>query len=159
MNNKQYESVCNLKAYLVDTSTRTLYYVPIIGCWEKFVAGFDNLELLKSRAMAVGVNLIAGRLQGKIRELVGLLTHTNENSSDKRKRGADIFSGLITGATTYAGVLYFADVSIKEALEAIPFAVGFTTLTGRSYGKFNDKYRKKFGLTPVFDKVKPEAGR
>ena len=48
---RAYESVVSVKGYLVDTSARILFYVPAIGVWEKFVAGMENDEVLKSRVL------------------------------------------------------------------------------------------------------------
>jgi len=81
---KKYESLSSVKAYLVDTSARILFYVPIVGVWEKFAAGMDNEEVLKSRSGAVLVNLFVGRLHGKVREAISYLTRTKLDCIDGR---------------------------------------------------------------------------
>ncbi len=135
---KKYESLASAKAYLVDTSARILFYVPPIALYEKYVAGLDNEQVLKSRVSAVAINLIFGRLHGKVREYIGHVTHTDENSSKAKKLMADTLSGFIIGGTSYAAVLGIAGATLEQALVAMPFAVGFTTFTGRPFGKFLD---------------------
>jgi len=150
---KKYEPITSFKGYMVDTSARILFYVPLIGLWEKFVADFDNMEVLKSRSYAVAVNLVFGRAHGKVRELVSYITKTNDDSSKKIKFWADTLSGFIIGGTSYALVLYLVDVSWKEALVASPFALTYTTFGGWPFGKFNDWYRQKFGMKSVYNKI------
>ncbi len=139
--------------YLVDTSSRILFYVPAIGIWEKFVAGMENPEVLKSRGMAFLINSIGvGKLHTVCRKYLAKITKTDENSSKKRKRLVDFASGFIVGLSSYGVVLHFAGVSLKEAIVAAPFAIGFTCLSGNSYGKFNDWYRQKFNYPPILNK-------
>ena len=45
---KKYESLHSVKAYCVDTSARILFYVPLLGLYEKYMADFDNEQLIKS---------------------------------------------------------------------------------------------------------------
>ena len=151
---KQYEPITSKKAWLVDTSSRILFYVPIIGVWEKFVADMENEEVLKSRLLATGLNFVIGRYHGKVREGLGYLTKTDENSSKKRKIAVDTLAGLAVGATTYPLVLGAAGVSLEEGLVALPFVLIYTTTTGRPFGKFQDFWRKLFGTTPIYDKTK-----
>ncbi len=149
---KEYESLASAKAYLVDTSARILFYMPPIALYEKYVAGLDDEQVLKTRASAVAINLIFGRLHGKVREYVGRIIHTDENSSKTRKFMADTLSGFIIGGTISSAVLYIADVTLEQGLVVTPFAVGYTTFTGRPFGKFLDWYRNKWGITPVYEK-------
>lgn len=139
--------------YLVDTSSRILFYVPAIGVWEKFVVGMENEEVLKSRGMAVLINAVGvGKLHTLCREYLAKLTKTDQNSSIRRKQIVDFVSGLIVGLLSYSAVLYLADVSLSEGLTATPFAMAFTCLSGNLYGKFNDWYRQKFNYSPILNK-------
>jgi len=147
---KEYEKAVNVKAWLVDTSARILFYVPIMGVWEKYVAGLENPELLKSRASAVAINLIFGRMHGKVREYVSKVTRTDETSSKKRKFLADSLSGFIIGITSYAPVLLVANVSLEEAVVAMPFAIALGAFSGRPYGAYHDWYRHLWKMTPVY---------
>lgn len=149
---KSYESLASVKAYLVDTSARILFYVPPLALYEKYVAGLDDEQVLTSRVSAVALNLVFGRLHGKVREYVSLVTHTNEESSKSKKFMADTLSGFIIGGTSYVAVLGIAGPTLEQALIAMPFAVGLTTFTGRPFGKFLDWYRNKWGITPVYEK-------
>ena len=151
---KKYEPIGSTKAFLIDTSARILFYVPVIGVWEKYVAGMENEEVLKSRLSAVALNFVIGRVHGKIREFFSYITKTDENSSKLRKVVVDTAAGFIVGVSSYAAVLYASGASLDEALVAIPFAVGLTTVTGRPFGKFLDVYRKFWGTTPVYEKEK-----
>jgi hypothetical protein len=146
-------SKTKLGEYLVDTSSRILFYVPTIGVWEKFVAGMENEEVLKSRGMAVLVNAVGvGKLHTLCRKYLAKLTKTDENSSPRRKSVVDFASGLIVGLSSYSAVLYLADVSLQEGLTAMPFAMAFTCLSGNIYGRFNDWYRQKFNFPPILNK-------
>ena len=149
---KSYESVTSVRGYLVDTSGRILFYVPAIGVWEKFVAGMENEEVLKSRAGAVLLNFFFGRLHGKIREWLGCLTRTGEDSSRLRKLVVDTASSTLVGLTSYSTVLYFSGASVDEAIVALPFGLLFTSSTGRPFGRFLDWYRGLCGTTPVLDR-------
>jgi len=140
----------NVKSYAVNTSTRTLYYVPLIGLWEKVVGGFDNPKLLKSRLTAVAINLFAGQIHDFSRKITRNLTGTNDFSSERRKFYSDTLAGAVVGVLTYGLCLAVADVSPAEAKLTLPFAVAFTTSTGRFYGRFNDRWREKFDLEPVY---------
>ena len=139
--------------YLVDTSSRILFYVPAIGVWEKFVAGMENEEVLKSRGMAILINAVGvGKLHTLCRKYLAKLTKTDENSTTRRKQAVDFASGLIVGLSSYSAVLYLADVSLQEGLTATPFAMAFTCLSGNIYGKFNDWYRQKCNYPPILNK-------
>ena len=148
---KAYESLASLKGYLVDTSARILFYVPAIGVWEKLAAGMENTEVLKSRAGAVLMNLVAGRAHGIIREWLGRMTRTREDSSPARKLVLDTAAATVVGVTSYSTVLACAGVSLDEAMIALPFGLLFTSCTGRPYGRFLDWYRRAWGTTPVLD--------
>lgn len=147
---RRYESFGSLKAYLVDTSARILFFVPAIGVWEKLAAQMENEEVLRSRAGAVLINLIAGRLHGKIREIVGFVSRTSNGSSAFRIGFADTISGLIVGVITYTPILYLSGASLGESVVALPFGLLFTAFGGWPYGKFLDWHRARWGTTPVF---------
>ncbi len=142
-----------IKEYLVDTSSRIIFYVPVIGVWEKFVAGMENEEVLKSRSMAILINAVGvGKLHTLCRKYLAKLTKTDENSSPRRKQVVDFTSGFIVGISSYSAVLYLAGTSLQEGITATPFAVAFTCLSGNVYGKFNDWYRQKFNYPPILNK-------
>lgn len=141
-----------LKGYLVDTSSRILFYVPAIGLWEKFVAGMDDNEVLKSRCLAFLTNSIGvGKLHTLCRQYLAKLTHTDENSSKLRKQLIDFSAGFVIGIP-YSASLYLIEASFSEGIKAAPFVVGFVCLTGNFYGKFNDWYRQKFNIPPILNK-------
>ena len=148
----RFEPVTSLKAYLVDTSARIIFYVPVIGVWEKWVAEMEIVEVLKSRAGAVLINLVAGRIHGKVREWLCLLTRIDGSSSRTRKLVLDTLSGTVVGLITYSTVLYFSGASFDEAAVALPFGLLFTGSTGRPFGRFLDLYRKVWGTAPVLDR-------
>jgi len=147
-----YEPIASLRAYLVDTSARILFFVPIIGMWEKLVAGMETEEVLISRTGAVGMNFIVGRLHGKAREWVAVITRTTENSGRTRKMAVDTATATLVGLTSYSAVLYLSGASFDEAVIALPFGLLFTGASGRVYGRFLDWYRAKWGTTPVLDR-------
>ncbi len=126
---KSYEPARDIKAYLVDTSARILFYVPIIAVWEKYVAGMEDYKVLKSRASAVAANFFLGRYHGKIREFASRITKTDENSSETRKTIVDTGTGLFVGITSYASMLGIAGATLKQALVAMPFVLGLTIST------------------------------
>jgi len=138
------------KEYFADTSARILFYVPAIGVWEKFVVDMENKEVLKSRLGAVIVNLAAGYLHRRAREVVAAISHTSSSSPKLRQGVADTAAGFIVGLSTYAVVLYIAGASLQESLMATPFALLFTTCTGHPYGRFLDWYRRKWRTKPLY---------
>jgi len=152
-NLKQYEKITSLKAFLVDGSSRILFYTLPIGLWEMFGAGMENIEVLRSRGTSVLVNLFAGRIHGKTREILSYWTSTTEKSSRKRKFLVEATAGLIVGGGTYAAVLFLVSgASHEEAQMALPFGLLYNTLSGRPCGWFMDKYRKFWNTTPVYEK-------
>lgn len=137
----------------MDTSSRILFYVPIIGVWEKFGAGMENEEVIKSRSMAVLINAMGvSKLHTTCRKYLAKLTKTDEDSSQRRKKLVDFTSGFIVGLSSYSAVLYLADVSLQEGLVASPFTVALTCFSGNLYGEFNDWYRQKFNYPPILNK-------
>lgn len=146
-----YESVSSLKAYWVDTSARILWYVPILGLWEKFVVGMDNSEIFISRTAALLWNLGIGRLHGKTREWLSTLTGITSQSPTYQKFILDTLTGLVVTFTSYAASLAASGASLEEAKIALPFALIFGLATGRPYGRFLDWYRKKWRTTPVLN--------
>jgi hypothetical protein len=67
---KRFESIYSSKAYWADTSARIVFYVPALRLVEKYAAGMENDQILRSFGMALAINVVAGRLHGKVRELV-----------------------------------------------------------------------------------------
>lgn len=142
-----------IKNYLVDTSSRILFYVPIIGIWESFVAGMENEEVLRSRSLAVVFNMAGvGRLHTLCRKGLAKLTGTNESSSELKKQSVDFSAGLSVGFTTYCAILLYAGASLSEGTRAIVFGLAYNCLTGSLYGKFNDWWRCKFNLPAILHK-------
>ncbi len=142
-----------IRNYLVDTSSRILFYVPIIGMWESLVAGMDNEEVFRSRMLAVIFNMVGvGRLHTLCRKELAKLTGTDENSSKLKKQGVDFSVGLTVGFTTYCAILLYAGASLSEGAKAIIFGLPYNCLTGNYYGKFNDWWRRKFNLPAILYK-------
>ena len=150
---KKYESLHSVKAYCVDTSARILFYVPLLGLYEKYMADFDNEQLIKSRLSGLALNVLLARFHGVIRESVSGFTSTSEQSSGVRKFAADSLSGLLMSAVTYPAVLVVADANWQQAITALPFAFGIGMFAGRPFGKFLDWYRNLFGTRAVYDYV------
>jgi hypothetical protein len=150
-NNPTYESVGSLKAYWVDTTARIIWYVPTLGLWEKFFVGMDNSEIFISRTAAIAWNLGIGRLHGKTREWLSILTGITSQSPNYQKLILDTLTGFIVTFTSYAASLSVSGASLEEAKVALPFALIFGLVTGRPYGRFLDWYRKKWHITTVLD--------
>ncbi|MFA5106573.1 MAG: L-alanine exporter AlaE [Candidatus Micrarchaeia archaeon] len=155
---KAYDPVFSAKAWLVDSISRSMFYVPVIGLWEYFVAGMGSSKVLVSRGAAILLNFVIGRVHGKARELACVLTHTGDFSPPGRKKLVETVTGAIVGITSYLAVLGIAGASVIESIIAAPFAFIFTTFSGYYFGKFQDFMRIKFKAVPVFDKetAKPE---
>ncbi|MBW2990705.1 L-alanine exporter AlaE [Candidatus Woesearchaeota archaeon] len=152
---KIYEPVRDIKAYLVDTTARIIFYVPIVGVCE-YISGMEDYKILKSRIAAIPINFFLGRMHGKARELAGRITKTDENSSKKRKFVVDTTTGLVVGLAPYAFILKFiAKANLEQALIAMPLVTGVALFSGRPYGKFLDWYREKFRTTPVYEEENP----
>ena len=147
-----FESIASWKAYWVDTSARILWYVPLLGLWEKFGVGMDNAEILASRSIAIAWNLFLGRFHGKVREWLSKATGIDEHSSGARKLALDTATGMVVTFVSYTTTLMMAGVSLDKAFKAIPFALAFGIATGRPYGRFLDWYRKKWGTLPVLNR-------
>lgn len=146
-----YESIGSFKAYFVDTSARILWYVPVLGLWEKFIVGMDNSEVFISRTAAIAWNFGIGRLHGKTREWLSHLTHITAQSPSYQKLILDTLTGLIVTIVSYTASLALSGASLEEAKIALPFALIFGLTTGRPYGRFLDWYRKKWRTTPVLN--------
>jgi len=146
-----YESISSFKAYWVDTTARILWYVPILGLWEKFVVGMDNSEVFISRTAAIAWNLGIGRLHGKIREWLSTLTGITAQSPRYKKFFLDTLTGLIVTSVSYTASLALSGASFEEAKIALPFALAFGIATGRPYGRYLDWYRKKWHTKPVLN--------
>ena len=140
-----------LRDYSIDTSARIMFYIPPLAAWEKFVANMENKEVIKSRSLAVIVNLIIARPYGKFREYWAATCNTNDESSKTRKFLTETIGSIIFGLPTYAGVLYCSGASKEEIITALPFGVMLTAVTGRIFGRFLDYYRKRLGGNPILD--------
>jgi hypothetical protein len=146
-----YESIRSFKAYWVDTTARILWYVPILGIWEKFFVGMDNDEVFISRTAAIAWNFGIGRLHGKIREWLSARTSITAQSPHYKKFFLDTLTGLIVTSGSYTASLALSGASLEEAKIALPFALAFGLATGRPYGRYLDWYRKKWRTTPVLN--------
>lgn len=149
---KQYESLLSLRAYLVDTSARIIFYVPIIAVWEIFMTSMSADTIIRSRAIAVISNFFLGRYHGKVREFFSRITNTGENSPVARKQAVDILTGGFVGVTSYALIIWLAGATVEQAQQSVPFVLVFSSLTGGVFGKFADWWRHKWGTTPVYEK-------
>ncbi|MBI1972714.1 L-alanine exporter AlaE [Candidatus Woesearchaeota archaeon] len=148
-----YRKEALLKGWVVDTSSRILFYVPVIGLWEALVAGMNSKEVFVSRSLAVLFNVLGiGKAHTLCRKYLAKITSTTPASSSLRKSMVDFSAGFLVGFTSYLGILYSAGVSVEEAATATPFALAYNCLTGNFYGKFNDWYRARFGFQPILNR-------
>ncbi len=141
------------KKYIVDVSAGWMFYTPLMAGIEKYVAGMESEEVLKSRLFAAGVHAIVMRPLGKIREFVAKnIWKADANSHWLKKAASDTTAVLVTQTPAYLAILAAVGTSPDEMYKALPFGLALGASTGRIFGKVQDKWRRYCGTKPVFEK-------
>jgi hypothetical protein len=138
-----------LKQYWVDTSARILFFVPLIAVWEFFVAGLDPSQLLRSRGLAILINLVIARPDGWFKDVWTKFRVVDEHSKTSKKWQVHTEAGMIIGISTYFIALSFAQASVEQMLIALPFAIILNLTTQGVYGRCRDWWRRYFNLETV----------
>jgi hypothetical protein len=148
----KYHSLLNsAKEYLVDTSASVTFYTPIMASMEYLVAGMELPEVLTSRIAAASLHLVTSRPFGKFREWYAGKWNADVNSSSTKKFLVDTSALLLYQILLYSSILACSGASLEEAVVALPTGLMIGASTGRGYGKFLDRWRKKCGTKPTLE--------
>ena len=134
-----------------------LFYTAPMGCLEYYVGGLNNEEIVKSRVVAGGFQIIASPLVEKARRYIGDNIEVHEGSSRLKKAVANAGGVLMMQPFVYNGVLFTSDalsnMTIGEYSSSLLGGLGIALATAPLYCSFSDWWRKKlFKLPSVFRK-------
>ncbi|MFH1317015.1 MAG: L-alanine exporter AlaE [Candidatus Woesearchaeota archaeon] len=143
-----------VKEYLVDCTATSLFYNTLFLANETLIAGMEWDEIGKSRALGTLIHYTLGRVQGKARDYMARLTHTNEDSSAFRKFASDTLASLMVQVPCYTTVVYLSGADAKEMATAVGVGALIGMSTGRPFGYFQDKFRSLCGSKPAIESDK-----
>lgn len=164
---KLYEKAVNIKATAVDSFARFTFYTPIFIPFEYFYLDMSVPAVIATRAISAASNIFLGRLHGKSREFASKITNTDENSAHERITIVESLTSACVSAIAYFSVLTTSHLlGFSDSLTSQQWfaSLGTTflfalTIGGRYFGRFQDHLRKKFNLTPVYEKIELENNR
>lgn len=141
------------RGYISDVFSGTLFYTPIMGANEYFIAGMELDEVLSTRGGMVVTNMFIGRPYGKFRDFwARKVMRADANSSRLKKWATDITAPIMFYAPVYAAMMKMSGASWEETGTALATGMTIVTLSGRPYGWFLDKCRRIMGVKPALDK-------
>jgi len=137
--------------YLVDVSAGLTFYTPFMVAGE-FAVGLDGSEVLASRLGASLAQSITLRPTGMLRNASAKYFNLTDEDPWYQKWASDVASVLAFQLPAYSLVLYNAGASLEEGLPALGFAAALTTVSGRPFGKWMDKWRTIWGKESAIKK-------
>jgi hypothetical protein len=141
-----------VRKYLVDTSANMLVYSPMMAVQEHYLAGMDWDEVGKSRLMALGAQLFAGRAYGIFRNYwVKKVWKSNAEESGMKKYMVDTTGMLVFQTPLYAGILGVSGASLDEFGAALLAGTTIAVTTARPFGYVLDCWRKYWKTNEAFE--------
>ncbi len=140
-----------LKEYLVNTSATSLFFNPLFGVIEYF-SGMETKQILYSRAIARGIHFTISKPYAAFRQKVASWMGADYSSSHFRKYAVDTTAMIVTSLPLYSIQLYFAGAPLKAMAVALPSALLTWSVIGRPFGRWQDWWRKQWGVKPTLDK-------
>ena len=102
-----------IRKYTVDTTAAWMFYTPIMASIEKFIAGMDNKEVLKSRLFAAAYHAIFMRPYGKFREWYAKKWKADPDSSRFKKFLVDTSAMILVQTPSYSAILLLSGASLE----------------------------------------------
>jgi len=138
-------------SYAVNSITGIVFYAPLMFTYETLIRQYSIQESLGIRKKAAIWGVVIPGLYGYLRNVISYVTHTNKDSSKKKKLIVETLNSYTFNAIAYTGLLLYDGLDFKNSLvTALGGAIVFG-VTGRIYGKVLDKVREKFNLNSIYD--------
>ena len=139
--------------YCVDVASGWMYYTPTFALQE-VIAGKDLETILKTRVIGLAVHLISVSSIGALRNYMAKKEGVTESSSAWDKIKVDLKAVTPVQASVYAamllgGMAWSGNYDWKATAIAFALGVGLGAVHSIPYGKFQDKFRKTFGVEPA----------
>src|SRR3989344_1915887 len=137
-----YERTKNIATdYLVDVSAAWTFYTPLYGGIE-LIAGMEGDEILKARAMSLGVHAVIGRPVGALRNKLAEKWKVTKESRWYEQIGVNLCSVLPIQAVLYTGMLIASGASKEEIAAALPMGLVIGAGLTEPFGRWMDIWRK-----------------
>ncbi len=141
--------------YCVDVASGWAYYTPMFALQEA-IAGKDLETIVKTRAIGLLVHLASVSSIGMLRNHVAKKEGITESSSLWDKIKVDLKAVTPVQASVYAGMLmggmaWSGNYDWKATGIAFALGTALGAIHSVPYGKFQDKFRKKFGVQPAIN--------
>ncbi len=144
-------SYSHWKDYLVNASATSLFFTPLFGAIEYF-SGMESKQILYSRAIATGIHFTIAKPYAAFRQKVASWMGADYSSSQLRKYAVDTAAMIMISLPTYSAQLYLAGAPLKAMAVALPSALLTWSVIGRPFGRWQDWWRKQWGVKPTLDK-------
>ena len=141
----------DVTSYVVDCSSASVFYNPLLLGVEGCVAGMDALEIAASRAAATVTHFTIMRPYGIFREWSANKLGITKDSHPLSKTVFDTTAFVAFQIPCYWAILTFSGASPDEIKTALPLGTALGVITGRPYGKFLDGWRKYWGTKSTLD--------
>ena len=132
--------------YCVDTGAMIAFSIPVGMINEMMIAGMTLDQSLKSRAMGTIGNIITARPYGKFRDYVFDKFDVREDSGIIKRTLVDAGTFTAFQVPLYATILSLAGAEPDQVAKGCVGVVALSSLIGRPYGWFLDRFRTFFGL-------------
>ncbi len=139
------------REYLVNASATSLFFTPLFGVIEYF-SGMETKQILYSRAIATGIHFTIAKPYAAFRQKVASWMGADYSSSQLRKYAVDTAAMIVISLPVYSTQLYFAGAPLKAMAVALPSALLTWSVIGRPFGRWQDWWRKQWGVKPTLDK-------
>ena len=130
--------------YMIDVCCGLTFFTPLMAT-EEYISGMDAKEIISSRSISAVQGIFTTKIYTDFREFWAGYWNVNAESSSKKKFAVDTSAMLILQIPLYSAILFFSVASLEEAETAMPLSLCIGFMSGRAYGSFLDKWRKKFG--------------
>jgi len=111
----------------------------------------ETKQILYSRAIATGIHFTIAKPYAMFREKVASWIGADYSSSSLRKYAVDTAAMIVTSLPTYSIQLYLAGAPLKAMAVALPSALLTWSVIGRPFGRWQDWWRKQWGVKPTLD--------
>ena len=130
---------------IADTFAMVVFTTIVGMIIELRIAGLTLPQSIQARILAMPINLLIGRPNGKFRDFLVQRFKANEGGP-LRKALVDIASFVFFQVPLYPPVLVVSGATLSQIITASVTVALFSTVAGRPYGVFLDFSRRLFNV-------------